>query len=52
MKRNYPRLLKNVLVIAVLFSCVLSQSGCSYFGFYTRKAHWQKTFDGYRPCRS
>jgi len=36
---------KNIFVIAVLFSCILSLSGCSYFGFYTRKAHWQKTFD-------
>lgn len=26
-------------------SSILSLSGCSYFGFYTRKAHWQKTFD-------
>lgn len=43
MEQNNPRLLRNVLV--VLFSCVLVLSGCSYFGFYTRKAHWQKTFD-------
>ncbi len=45
MKQNNPRPLRNLLVIAVLFSCILVLSGCSYFGFYTRKAHWQKTFD-------
>jgi len=45
MERNNPLSLKNVLVLAVLFSCVLVLSGCSYFGFYTRKAHWTKTFD-------
>ncbi len=37
--------MKNVLVVAVFFSCILILSSCSYFGFYTRKAHWQKTFD-------
>ena len=45
MEQNNPRPLRNVLVIAVLLSCILILSGCSYFGFYTRKAHWQKTFD-------
>ncbi len=45
MERNKLRSQKNVLVIAVLFSSVLVLSGCSYFGFYTRKAHWTKTFD-------
>jgi pimeloyl-ACP methyl ester carboxylesterase len=45
MEQNNPIPLRNVFVIAVLVSCVLILSGCSYFGFYTRKAHWQKTFD-------
>jgi len=45
MKLNKSKSLKNIFVIAVLFSCVLILSGCSYLGFYTRKAHWQKTFD-------
>jgi len=45
MKQNNPRPLRNLLAIAVLFSCFLVLTGCSYFGFYTRKAHWTKTFD-------
>jgi pimeloyl-ACP methyl ester carboxylesterase len=45
MERNNPQPVKNVLLIGLLLSCVLILSGCSYFGFYTRKAHWQKTFD-------
>ncbi len=45
MEQNTSRPLKNVFVLAALLSCVLILSGCSYFGFYTRKAHWKKTFD-------
>jgi pimeloyl-ACP methyl ester carboxylesterase len=43
MEQKNPRPLRNVIVLAVLLSCLLS--GCSYVGFYTRKAHWLKTFD-------
>ena len=43
-KNTWPR--TNFLVIAVFLCCTLMlSSGCSYLGFYTRKAHWQKTFD-------
>jgi pimeloyl-ACP methyl ester carboxylesterase len=37
--------LKNTLFMAALVLCILGLSGCSYLGFYTRKAHWQKTMD-------
>ena len=36
-------MLRNIIALAVFFSFILSS--CSYVGFYTRKAHWLKTFD-------
>jgi pimeloyl-ACP methyl ester carboxylesterase len=45
MEPNNPRPFNISLFIAALFSCILILSGCSYLGFYTRKAHWRKTFD-------
>jgi pimeloyl-ACP methyl ester carboxylesterase len=45
MESNHSRLQQKAFLFAVFFFCIMILSGCSYLGFYTRKAHWQKTFD-------
>lgn len=43
--------LKRYIIITLLASCVLALSGCSYGGYYMRKAHWRQTFE-YLPSVS
>ena len=40
-----PPLKRQIIIITLLASCILTIAGCSYGNYYMRKVHWRQTFE-------